>query len=200
MRIEILLYDGFDELDALGPYEVLRSASAAGAQVRAELVRLGRAATVTSARGLTLHVSRLLDPDHPPALLLVPGGGWIARAEHGAFAELQGSRITPVVARLHAAGTVLAAVCTGTMLLAAAGVLRGRAATTHHRAMEELAEAGVEVVPARVVDDGDVITSSGVTSGLDLALWLVERFVGPATAHRIERELEYERRGTVWRR
>jgi len=59
---------------------------------------------------------------------------------------------------------------------------------------------GAEVYDARVVDDGDVITSAGVTSGLDLALWLVERFAGPALAHAVERRLEYERRGVVWRR
>jgi len=101
---------------------------------------------------------------------------------------------------LHAAGTIVAGVRTGAMLPAAAGLTKERPATTHHLAREELRALGAEVYDARVVDDGDVLTSAGVTSGLDLALWLVERFAGSALAHAVERRLEYERRGVVWRR
>ena len=104
------------------------------------------------------------------------------------------------IAERHAAGALVASVCTGAMLLAAAGLLEGRPATTHHTALADLRAAGAHVVEARVVDDGDVVTAGGVTSGLDLVLWLVERHLGPALAVAAERELEYERRGTVWRR
>lgn len=199
MQIQILVYDGFDELDALGPFEVLQVATAAGADLRTGLVRLG-SATVTSAHGLQLHVPGHLDPDSPPELLLLPGGGWLSRAEQGSWAEVQRGRIAAAVATLHGAGTTMAAVCTGAMFLAACGLLRGRSAITHHAAIEELQGAGAEIVRARVVDDGDIITSGGVTSGLDLALWLVERYAGPALAHSVEQRLEHERRGTVWRR
>jgi transcriptional regulator GlxA family with amidase domain len=133
-------------------------------------------------------------------LILVPGGGWNDRSPQGARAEVASGVIPKHLARLHGEGTIIAAVCTGAMLVAAAGLLRGRAATTHHSAIEDLRDAGAEVIDARVVDDGNIITAGGVTSGLDLALWLVERFVGPQAALRIEREMEYERRGTVWRR
>jgi transcriptional regulator GlxA family with amidase domain len=85
------------------------------------------------------------------------------------------------------------------MLWASAGILQGRPAITHHGAVEDLRQAGAQVVEARVVDAGDVITAGGVTSGLDLRLWIVERFFGPQVAHQIENSLEYERRGTVWR-
>ena len=85
------------------------------------------------------------------------------------------------------------------MLANASGLLRGRHATTHHSAIADLRAAGAEVVAARVVDDGDLISSGGVTSGLDLALWLVERFLGAALSVAIEGQIEYERRGTVWR-
>lgn len=85
------------------------------------------------------------------------------------------------------------------MLLATAEILRGRPAITHHSAINDLQAAGAKIVQARVVDDGDIITAGGVTSGLDLALWLVERFYGSKTAHAIEVQMEYERRGTVWR-
>jgi transcriptional regulator GlxA family with amidase domain len=86
------------------------------------------------------------------------------------------------------------------MLLAAAGLTQGRHATTHHVAREALRATGAVLVDARVVDDGDLITTGGITSGLDLALWLVEREAGAALALELERHLEYERRGTVWRR
>jgi hypothetical protein len=87
----------------------------------------------------------------------------------------------------------------GAMLVAAAGLLEGRPAITHHSAIDDLRAAGAEVIHARVVDAGDVITAGGVTSGLDLALHLVERDHGSAAALAAERELEYERRGIVWR-
>jgi transcriptional regulator GlxA family with amidase domain len=85
------------------------------------------------------------------------------------------------------------------MLLAAAGLLEGRPAITHHGAIADLEVAGARVVHARVVDDGDIVTAGGVTSGLDLVLHLAERLFGSDAALAAERELEYERRGTVWR-
>jgi transcriptional regulator GlxA family with amidase domain len=84
------------------------------------------------------------------------------------------------------------------MLVAASGILRGRPAVTHHGAIQDLLAAGAQVVQARVVDSGDIVTAGGVTSGLDLALWLVERFYGSEIAHEIGVEIEYERRGIVW--
>jgi transcriptional regulator GlxA family with amidase domain len=88
-------------------------------------------------------------------------------------------------------------VCTGAGILAAAGVLEGRRATTHHAARRDLEESGVEIVEARVVDDGDVLTAGGVTAGIDLALWLVEREWGQKLADSVARLMEYKRRGPV---
>jgi transcriptional regulator GlxA family with amidase domain len=85
------------------------------------------------------------------------------------------------------------------MLLSAAGLTRGRPATTHHLALAALADEGAEVIVARVVDDGDLVTSGGVTSGIDMALWLVERHFGPEAAALIARRIEHERRGDVHR-
>lgn len=97
------------------------------------------------------------------------------------------------VARLHADGTTIASVCIGAMLLSKAGLLDGRPATTHHTALDDLRETAADVQEVRYVDDGDVLTAAGVTSGFDLALHLVDREFGEAMGDRVARELEYER-------
>lgn len=132
-------------------------------------------------------------------MLIVPGGGWIDRSAKGARAEAERDVIPKMIKSLYELGTICASVCTGAMLLASAGILKGRPATTNHGAIKDLADSGARVINARVVDDGDIITAAGVTSGLDLGLWLVERFFGPKIAQEIEVQMEYERRGTVWR-
>lgn len=201
MHFDVLLYAGFDELDALAPWEVLSGlAQALPTEHSAALVTLDGAAPVRASHGA------VLTPHGPlserPDVLVVPGGGWSDRdGTPGAWATAQEGTIPAAIAERHARGTVVASVCTGAMLLSAAGLLRGRPAVTHHTALEDLRAAGADVIDgARVVDDGDLVTAGGVTSGLDLVLWLVERFVGPAAALMAERELEYERRGTVYRR
>ena len=187
------MYAGVDELGALGPFEVLRNAG-----LDARLVPLGGAERVTASRGARLLTGGA--PREDADLLLVPGGGWNDRGPQGAWAQVQQGDLPRHVAEAHAAGTPVASVCTGGMILAAAGVLEGRPATTHHAALEELGASGAQVVDARVVDDGDVLTCGGVTSGLDLALWLVERHRGRQAADTVAREMEHDRTGRVWRR
>lgn len=186
---QVLIYDGFDELDAIAPFEVL---SAAGFDC--ELVVLAGehdpGAPVTATHGL-----RVL-PDGElaaaPDVLLVPGGGWAARAAAGTWAEHERGVLPAAIAARHAAGSVIASVCTGAMLLARAGLLEGRPAVTHRIALADLAAAGADVRPhERVVDDGDVVTGGGVTSGLDVALRLVERFSGPDAARFGALRMEY---------
>lgn len=199
-RIDILIFDGVDELDAIAPYRVLKGARWAGANFSVRLVTLRPAATVTASAGLTVVPDGVLGDPALPDILIVPGGGWASRAEVGAWAEAQRGEIPAALAKAiaEAPAMTLATVCTGAMLAAYAGLTAGRRAITHHAALAELAEKGTEVIPARVVDDGSLISAGGVTSGLDLALWLVERFAGPDVALKMERNLEYERRGTVW--
>lgn len=197
MNIEILLYDGFDELDALAPWEVLAEIARARPDVDAALVTLEPAREVLASHGTVVRSQRALS--RAVDLVIVPGGGWIDRDCAGAWSEVQRGVLPAALADRHARGTIVASVCTGALLVAAAGLLVGRPATTNHGAMDDLRARGADVVAARVVDDGDVVTAGGVTCGLDLVLWLVERFFGAPLAHRAERELEYERRGTVWR-
>jgi len=184
MRIDIVVFDGMDELDAVGPLEVLRRA---GFDVR--LVALDADRAVTCAYGLTI------TPDGAPRsdaeVVVFPGGGWVGRAEKGVRAEVESERWKPLIQQAESRGAVLASVCTGAMILASAGALEGRRATTHHNACDDLGAAGATLVRERVVDDRDRVTAGGVTSGIDLALHLVERFAGKPMADRIADDLEY---------
>ncbi len=198
----VLVYEGFEPLDAVGPYELLsvgadRLAGAdAGDSFETSLCTADTADQVTSAYGLTVesHGSVAeLDPD----LLVVPGGGWNDRAETGTWAEAERGVIPDLLAERAAAGTTVAGVCTGGMLLARAGLLEGRPAVTHAGALPDLRRTDAEVVEARVVDAGDVLTCGGVTAGLDLALYLLEREYDTDLAAAVARTVEHERRGPV---
>jgi transcriptional regulator GlxA family with amidase domain len=199
MKTQIVLYDGFDELDAVAPFEVLVAASKRGAPFEVELAHVEGPREITGSQGLVVRATAALSPRVD--LLIVPGGRWADRSSAvGARVEAERGALPRAIGRLHASGAVVASVCTGAMLLAAAGLTRGRHATTHHVAREELGASGALLVDARVVDEGDLVTAGGVTSGLDLALWLVEREAGAELARQVERHLEYERRGPIWRR
>jgi transcriptional regulator GlxA family with amidase domain len=191
MNIEVILYDGFDELDAIAPYEVFRSAEARGAPIHADLVGAHGAATITASHGSRIVVDR--GPSSAPEMVVVPGGGWITRSDSGAWGEAQRGTLPARLAEIHAEGAIMVSVCSGSMLLATAGITDGRRATTHHNAIDDLRESGARIVDARVVDDGDLITAGGVTSGIDLALHVVERYAGRAVADAVAREIEYER-------
>ena|SRR5580698_8587855 len=199
MNFQILIFDGFDELDAIAPYEVLQNAVQMKVDATVELVTADAPKEITAAHGLRLRPSGQLDMKRRPDVFIVPGGGWIDRSPKGARAEAERGVIPKMIKSLHEAGTICVSVCTGTMLLVVAGILKGRPATTNHGALKELGDLGAQVINARVVDDGNVITAAGVTSGLDLGLWLVERFYGPKLAQELEVQMEYERRGTVRR-
>jgi transcriptional regulator GlxA family with amidase domain len=186
METEILIYDGCDDLDVFGPFEVL-----AGAGIPVKLVTAEPLDEVVTAGGARIVPHAALgDPD----LVLVPGGGWHERPTRGAWAEAQRGAIGAAMTARHEAGRPIGSVCTGAMLLAHAGLLRGRRAITHHESLDELAEYGAEVVRgARFVDDGDIVTAGGVTSGIDMALWLVERELGADAAAAQARVIEWTR-------
>ncbi|MGK7913649.1 MAG: DJ-1/PfpI family protein [Synechococcus sp.] len=200
MNVDIVIFDGFDELDALGPYEVLQNAKDFGADIDIRLVTLGTSPEVTASHGTCVKSQGVLDMAKPLDLLVVPGGGWGNKAEQGAWAEVQKGEIPEAIAVLHEQGTLVASVCTGAMLVAHAGLVKGRPAITHGVAIADLQAIGADVKDARVVDDGDIISAGGVTSGIDMALWLVERFFGKEMLAEVESELEYQRQGLLWQR
>jgi transcriptional regulator GlxA family with amidase domain len=194
VRIGIYLFDDAEELDVAGPWEVLASWARGWPDDGVEVVTLARReGPVTCAKGM-----RIL-PDHTvgtvPALdlLVYPGGV-------GTRAHLGDDRVRSWLRELAAAGTVIATVCTGSLVLADAGLLDGRPATTHWASLDLLVGLGshIEVRPDdRFVDDGDVITAAGVSAGIDMALHLVARFGSPERARQVRRYIQYDPRPPV---
>ncbi|MFT4296343.1 MAG: DJ-1/PfpI family protein [Micropruina sp.] len=192
MRVEIAVFDGFDEIDVFGPFEAL----AAGG-VAVELTAVHGPGTVCSQRGVRLQVEHgLLARPGLPDGVIVPGGGWLNRAAHGAWAEVQDATLPRLLTGARGRLGWIAAVCSGAMVLASAGMLRDRRATTNRSCFAEFEPLVGELIDERVVDDGDVITAGALTSGLDLGIHLVRRFVGEDVADRVMRSLEYPPRLT----
>jgi len=197
-RIRVLVYDGADEVDFTAPIEVFGFVASQRSDVDVALVSLEPQATVTGAFGLTVAPRGVLDD--APNLLIVPGGGWVSHSARGVRAEIARGKLLHAIRAAHAGGSVVAGACTGAMALAAAGLLDGRPATTHHGAIADLRRTKAQVVEARVVDDGDVLTGGGVTTTFDLALWITERFWGHALAARVADYLEYPLPSNVYHR
>ena len=181
MEIAILVYPRFTALDAVGPYEVFSRLPGARVTFVAEHAQAYR----TDTGQLALLADATLDELPTPEMLIVPGGpGQAAMMEDG-----------PVHAWLRAAdagSTWTASVCTGSLILAAAGLLVDKRATSNWQALDELRGLGVEVVPERVVFDGKYATSAGVTAGLDMALSLAAKIAGEQVAQAIQLGLEYD--------
>ena len=181
MDIAILLYPRFTALDAVGPYEVLSRLPGAKVTFVAEHAGPQRTDTTQLAILADATIEQLPHPD----IVLVPGGpGQTALMEDGPVHEW--------LRAADATSTWTASVCTGTLILAAAGVLEGKRATSNWQALEELGSLGAEVVPERVVFDGKFVTSAGVTAGIDMALSLAARIAGEQVAQAIQLGLEYD--------
>ncbi|HEY7960471.1 MAG TPA: DJ-1/PfpI family protein [Solirubrobacteraceae bacterium] len=181
MDIAILIYPRFTALDAIGPYEVLSRLP--GATVTFVAEHAGPIRTDTGALGVLADASLAQKP--APDIVLVPGGP-------GTAALMQDGPVHAWLRAAHASTTWTASVCTGSLILAAAGVLEGRRATSNWQALQELRGLGVDVVEERVVFDGKLATSAGVTAGIDMALTLVAKIAGEELAQAIQLGLEYD--------
>jgi transcriptional regulator GlxA family with amidase domain len=196
VRVDVIVFDGVDELDAVGPYEVLaRAGKEEGWRVRVAVLA-GRRLTVHGRHGLILRAHGRLSA--APDVLVVPGGGWVDPSVTGVRAEIEAGEIVRAVAERAPGCRLVAAVCTGAMVLAAAGLLRGRRATTHHAALADLTAWGARVRRGRVVRSGRVMTAGGVSSGIDLGLRIVEDLAGRDRARAVAAQIEHGRR-TAWR-
>lgn len=181
MLVAFLLFDRVTALDAVGPYEVLQRVP--GAEVVFAAARPGPQATDGA---LSLVASASLDDVPAADVLVVPGG-------FGTRPLLREEPVLDWVRRVHATTTWTTSVCTGSLVLAAAGLLDGCEAATHWRAAGELAALGARPVGRRVVDSADrIVTAAGVSSGIDMALVLAARLAGDDVAMGIQLAIEYD--------
>jgi transcriptional regulator GlxA family with amidase domain len=195
MRVEVLMFEGVADMDAVMPHNVFRRANTLGADVESVLVTADGATEVTGCYGT--RYGGLVEWTPEAADVLLVAGGWVEEdIERGVIPKQLAEAKTRGGQRL-----ILAGSDSGALYLGAAGLLKGRPATTHRPGHELLATYAGEVIDARIVDDGDVITSSsGWLAGIDLALYLLERELHqPNLAVEIERWIGHDRRGTVWR-
>ena len=181
MDIAIPLFDRFTALDAVGPYEVLSRLP--GATVHFVAHEAGPLRTENDMLALT--ADRSLEDLPEPEVIVVPGG-------FGTRAQLGDERMLAWLRHAHEHSEWTTSVCTGSLLLAAAGILDGLEATTHWLVMDVLRELGATPVERRVVEQGKVITAAGVSSGIDMALTLVDRITGPEIAQAIQLGIEYD--------
>ncbi|NGO69937.1 DJ-1/PfpI family protein [Streptomyces sp. SB3404] len=198
-RVHIVMFDGVEEQDWAGPYEVFSAAKphSGGRAMDVSLVTAGPTGAVRCSYGAEVQVSRRWAP-HEAELIVVPGGGYARRNGPGIWAEIERGTLPRALAAAPRRGLTLSSLCTGALLLSAAGLVKGRRCTTHRGALKDLERGGGVLTPARVVDDGDLVTAQGITSGLELGLWLVKRELSSEAANSVEMMLEYAARGTVW--
>jgi transcriptional regulator GlxA family with amidase domain len=184
----LLVFDDAEELDFVGPWEVFTASAAQRDQGDRAVLVAERSGPVRCAKGMRVVPDRTFD-DHPELdVLLVPGG-------RGArVTQIGNAALTGWIAKTAERADWVASVCTGTFLLHAAGVVRGRRVATHWASEDELEARGdVTVVrDARYVVDGDLVTSQGVSAGIDMALWLVGRIHGRDHARTVRRYIQYE--------
>ena len=180
-RIAILIFDELTALDAIGPYEVLSRIPEV--ELRFVAKEPGVKRTDTGALGMEadLALGDLPDPD----VLLVPGG-------QGNRPLLEDDEVLDWLRAVHEGTTWTTSVCTGSLVLAAAGILDGKHATTHWAYMDRLEELGAAPVQERVVEDGKILTAAGVSAGIDMALTLAARMVGDTVAQAIQLGIEYD--------
>jgi transcriptional regulator GlxA family with amidase domain len=193
--VGIYLYDDVELLDFAGPFEVFSTALRVSLRIRPdaeepfEVVTVAASLHTVCARGGLLVQPQCEFANHPPLdVLIVPGGV--------VDAELARAPVIAWIARTASAATVTASVCTGAFLLGKAGLLRGKAATTHWEDVTGLRAMFPEtdVRPgARWVDEGRIVTAAGISAGIDMSLHLVARLAGEELAARTARQMEYDR-------
>ena len=181
MDIAIPLFDGITALDAIGPYEVLSRLPGARVRFVAETPGPKR----TDNKQLTLMADEPLSAVPRPEIIMVPGG-------FGTRRLMTPNPLLDWIRTAHETSQWTTSVCTGSLLLGAAGLLKGLEATTHWAAMDDLAALGARPTHQRVVFQGKIVTAAGVSSGIDMALTLAARIAGDEYAQTIQLGIEYD--------
>jgi len=182
MQIAILLYEGFTALDAVGPYEVLSRLP----QATVHFVARDAGPQRTDTGSLALYAYDALTAIPHPEILVIPGGA------AGTYAAAKDQHVLDWLQTAHTSSRWTTSVCTGAVLLGAAGILRGLTATTHWAAQASLESFGATYLPERFVRNGKIITAAGVSAGLDMALYLAGEIAGKPVAQAIQLALEYD--------
>ena len=181
MQIAILIFDGLTALDAIGPYEALRSVP--GWEVRFAALEAGEVRADSGALGLVADAALEDVPD--PDVVLVPGGA-------GNRPLMKDGRVLTWLRDADRSTRWTTSVCTGSLLLGAAGLLEGSRATCHWLYLDRLREFGAQPAAERVVEDGKLMTAAGVSSGIDMALRLIAREAGDEMAQAVQLAIEYD--------
>jgi putative intracellular protease/amidase len=181
MKIAIPIFDRVTALDAIGPYEVLSRLP--GADLK--FVSFEPGPVKTDNGMLTLHAEMTMEDFAQPDVLVVPGG-------FGTRALMKDARMLHWVKQVHETTQWTTSVCTGSLVLGAAGLLDGLEATTHWATMHVLADLGATPTSRRVVRQGKIITAAGVSSGIDMALYLAGQIAGDTIAQAIQLGIEYD--------
>lgn len=184
MQIAFLVYEGLTALDIIGPYEVL--CRLPDADVRFVAAKAGPVRVDKGAFGLVADHAIADVPS--PDVFVVPGG------LRGTLEAAANPEITGWVRRAHEASRFSASVCTGSLILGAAGLLAGKRATTHWAAQPLLESHGATYVAERMVRDGKIVTAAGVSAGIDMALFLASLLADEDTARTIQLAIEYDPR------
>ena len=183
-RIGIVIFDRVEELDFIGPWEVLNVACRAGADAEVLLVSQN-GGEVRCNYGLTVTAGHSFESCPTLDLLLLPGG-------QGTRTEVDNPALIDFVRRQAGSASWTASVCTGAFILERAGVLDGRRATTHWASLDRLRAIGtVEVVEDRFVVHGNNVSSAGISAGIDMSLWLVQHLWGKEVALQVQKIMEY---------
>ena len=181
MQIAILIFEKLTALDAIGPYEVLRSVP--GWEIKFVGPEKGPLRTDSGALGLSADHS--LDEVSEADIVLVPGGT-------GNRPLLEDETVLSWLRQIDKTTKWTTSVCTGSLVLGAAGLLEGKRATCHWLFLERLREYGADPVGGRFVEDGKLLTAAGVSAGIDMALHLVGQEVGPEVAQAVQLGIEYD--------
>ncbi|QAS52935.1 DJ-1/PfpI family protein [Halobacillus litoralis] len=206
MNVQIMLFEGFDLLDVVAPYEVFSAANQfTEEEIDVRFVSVDGGGDVLSGiNDFPFKVEGKLDASKK-GIVLVPGssGSMVDGEADSIPMKLKKASETEMGDFIRNAVNdpemTVTSVCGGSLLIAMTGSIEGRNVVTHHMGMDLLSATGANAVNARVVDDGDIISGAGVTSGLDLAIYVVERELGPRIAYEVEQLFQYEKRGIVWK-
>lgn len=185
ISIGILIFPDVEELDFVGPFEVLSYANKVTSESTRILLIAENSGPVRAANGMRVLPDVTLDECPPLDVLIIPGG-------YGRRAAMKNETLLNFIKTRQATLRFTASVCTGSFLLAEAGLLTGKKATTYHAFFDELAGYGIEVLTAKVVREGSIITAGGVSSGIELGFYLLREMFDLDLAQKAAKLIEYD--------